>query len=311
MTKRAIIAGINDYTILDPTGNSNLSHCVRDARSIHHLLRDAFGFTDIYHYDNLRASRDRILNALRHVLSISEAGDTICFYFSGHGSRVRADLSQADCDLYYEALVPASGGWITDRDVAQLADRLEPDYVNFTVVTDACNSGGIHPADATIKCRTPSYSSELIQAIVNFLQTLIPCGLCLPEDSTELNNNVSNVRADGNGMIDLDPDADKTLIALSKSTLLSACRFDELSWESDRYRHGLFTQSFLDIVNQSNFLASYHDMIEQLRNSVEGKISAVIRPHHPGTNQTPQLFGQRNRMEENFLAGWTHTPAHP
>ena len=311
MTKRAVVAGINDYTILDPTGKSNLSHCVGDARSMHHLLRDSFGFTDIYHYENLHASRDRILNALRHVLSISEAGDSVCFYFSGHGARVRADLSRADCDLYYEALVPASGAWITDRDLAQLANRLEPDHVNFTVVTDACNSGGIHPADASIKCRTPTYSSELIQAIVNFLQTLIPCGICLSADSTELNNNVSNVQAMDNGMIDLDPDPDKTLIAGSKSTLLSACRFDELSWESGRYRHGLFTQSFLDIVNQSNFQASYHEMIEQLHSKVEEKIAAAIRPYHPGTVQTPQLFGQRNRMEENFLAGWIRTPAQP
>lgn len=311
MTKRAVVVGINDYTILDPRGRSNLRQCVRDAASVYHLLKDAFGFEDIYYYVDLFASRHAILNALRHVLSISEAGDTVCFYFSGHGARIRADLRQADCDTYYEALVPASGAWITDRDLAQLASRLEPDYVNFTVITDACHSGGLHIADANIKCRTPSFSDALIQAIVSYMHTLIPCGMCLLPGSDALNHNVSNVHERGDGTIDLDPDIDKTLVAASKSTLLAACRFDELSWEHRQLRHGLFTQALLELTSQSNFLASYHEVMEQLRTTVAQKITTLIQPNHPSTVQTPQLFGQRNRMGESFLAGWTTTPARP
>lgn len=311
MAKRAVTVGVNDYFILDSTRKSDLRQAVRDARGIYHLLKDAFGFTEIYHLEDRQASRDRILHALRHVLSISEAGDVVCFYFSGHGARLRADLAQADCDTYYEALVPASGAWITDRDLARLADRLDPDYVNFTVITDACHSGGLHPADGTLKCRTPPFAGDLVEAIVAFMQTLIPCGLCLPSGSTALDQNVTNVRANPDGTIDLDPDPDKTLVAATKSTLLAACRFDELSWESTRAQHGLFTQTMVESMSQSGFLDSYNDVIDLLRGGVEGKIAQIVRPGRPGTRQTPQLFGQRNRMGESFLQGWVDTPVRP
>ena len=308
MAKRALIVGIDNYSILDPTGKTNLSACVNDARSINQVLRDGFGFTEIYHLEDLRASRDRILSTLRHLIRISETGDSICFYFSGHGARVRADLSQADCDLYYEALVPASGAWITDRDLIIIAGDLYPDAINFTMITDACHSGGLHTGDAALKCRTPEFSNSLIEAIVNFLRTLIPCGICI-ENISQLAGNVSNVHQTTNGTIDLDPDPDKTLIAATKSTLLAGCHFNELSWESSALSHGLFTQSILDLINQSNMQITYHDIMEQLRTSVADKIQRIIHPSRPGVTQTPQLFGQRNRMVENFLEGWTFTPA--
>lgn len=306
-TKRALTVGVNNYSILDPTGESNLNACVNDARSIYYLLQDAFGFTQIYHLEDLRASRNNILSTLRHLIRISETGDTICFYFSGHGSRVRTDLSQADCDSYYEALVPASGAWITDRDLLRISEDLYPDAINFTIITDACNSGGLHTADAAIKCRTPIFAANLLEAIVNFMNTLIPCGVCV-EAVSQYADNVANVHEE-HGVIDLDPDPNKTLVGATKSTLLSACHFNELSWESSSISHGLFTQAILDSVNQSNMQISYHDFLADLSASVADKISTIIHPSRPGVTQTPQLFGQRNRMGENFLEGWIHTPA--
>lgn len=307
MAKRALTVGINNYSILDPTGRSNLSACVADSRSIYHLLKDSFGFTQVYHLEDLRASRNRILSTLRHLISISEAGDTICFYFSGHGSRLRADLSAGDCDKYYEALVPASGAWITDRDLMAITDDLYPDAVNFTIITDACNSGGMHSADAAIKCRTPIFGNELIDTIVSFLSTLIPCGICV-EDISQLNNNVSNVQST-NGTIDLDPDPNKTLIGATKSTLLSACHFNELSWETTTIGHGIFTKAILESVSQSNMEVTYHNFMDTLQSNVDNKIRTLINPSKPGVTQTPQLFGQRNRMVENFLEGWIETPS--
>lgn len=308
-TKRAVVVGVDNYFIIDPTGNNNLVYCVNDARAMARLLRDVFGFTEIYLYENLRASRSRIMRALRHIISISETGDSICFFFAGHGDRVRAELSEADCDLYYEALVPASEGVITDRDLAELTADLYPDAVNFTVITDACHSGGLHLADKNVKCRSLFYSNELLQAISSFLNTLIPCGLCLTPDSSALSNNISNVRITNNNTIDLDPDPDKTLVAACKSTLLSACRFDEYAWTNliPGQEHGIFTQAILETINHSGYSASYHDTIDQLIPNVRQKIASQ---YGSGVSQTPQLFGQRNRMDESLLAGWTFTPVH-
>ncbi|WP_452223646.1 caspase family protein [Lacinutrix chionoecetis] len=306
MAKRSLTVGINNYSILDPRGRANLSACVADARSMYHLLKNSFGFTDLYHLEDLNASKTRIIDTLRHLINISEAGDTICFYFSGHGSRQRSDMSAGDCDKYYEALVPASGGWITDRDLKQITEDLYPDAVNFTIITDACNSGGMHSADDNIKCRTPTFSDDLLNTIASFLNTLIPCGICV-EDTSQLNNNVSNVE-NNNGNIDLDPDPNKILIGSTKSTLLSACHFNELSWETRSIGHGIFTKAILESVTQSNMEITYHDFMDTLQANVADKIRTLINPGRPGVTQTPQLFGQRNRMGENFLQGWIETP---
>lgn len=303
MAKRALIVGINNYSILDPTGRSNLNYCVGDARSIYHLLHDDFEFNQIWYLENLKASRSKILQILNYLVRISEAGDTICFYFSGHGARLRANLSQLDCDKYYEALVPASGAWITDKDLQRITEPLYPDAVNFTVITDACHSGGLHEGDASMKCRSPLFEDNLLDTIVQFLSTLIPCGICL-EDESSVQKNVSNV-SNSNGHIDLDPDPNLTFLAATKSTLLSACHFNELSWETQSMGHGLFTKAMLEILPQST---SYENLVMQLQGKVREKITSLINPSRPNVSQTPQLFGQRNRMSEIFLDGWSFTP---
>jgi len=305
-TKRALTIGINNYSILDPTGETNLRACVNDARSMYYLLKEKFGFSQQYHLEDFEASRDRILSAIRYLIRISETGDSICVYFSGHGARLRADLSQIDCDKYYEALVPASGAWITDKDLVNITDDLYPEAINFTMITDACHSGGLHAADAAIKCRTPIYDHSLIDTIVNFLSTLIPCGICVA-DTNQFNGNVSNVQAN-NGIIDLDPDPNKTLVAATKSTLLSACDFNESSWENYDINHGLFTKAILETVNENNMQISYHDLMSRLQTRVSELMGNLITPAFPMATQTPQLFGQRNRMTENFLEGYIHSP---
>src|SRR5687767_7898392 len=98
MTKRAVIVGINDYSVIDPTGNSNLRSCVNDANEMYHMLVDAFGFdpTQVFCYRDRNASSANILRAVAYMLQNSEAGDVACFYYSGHGSRFPAVQGRFD-----------------------------------------------------------------------------------------------------------------------------------------------------------------------------------------------------------------------
>lgn len=310
MVKRAVVVGINDYTVIDPTGKSNLGSCVNDANEMYHMLIDAFLFdpNQVYCYTDRNASSANILRALAHVLQISEAGDVVCFYYSGHGSRFPAVQGKMDVDKHYEAIIPASGAPITDFDLYRLADSLNPSFVNFNVILDSCHSGGMNDADQIIKSKSLRMAQEYINILLRVLRTLIPIGVCIPPSSTVMNNNVSNVRLGSDNRIDLDMDTNKTLVQFSKSTLISGCRYDELSWEvggtGGAAGHGLLTQSFIDLVNASNFSISYHDLIAQLITRVSKKITDQILPSNPGVTQTPQLMGQMNRMEEGFLAGW-------
>lgn len=313
MVKRAVVVGINDYTVLDPTGNTNLGSCVNDANEMTHMLIDAFGFdpNQVYCYTNRNASSVNIQRSLAYILQNSEAGDVACFYYSGHGGRFPARQGHFDSDKYYEAIIPASGAPITDHDIFRLADALQPSFTNFTVILDSCHSGGMHDADDIVKSRSIRLANQIIEGILRALRTLIPCGVCIPPSSTVMNNNVSHPTQAGEGRVDLDEDPNKTLVQLSKSTLISGCNYSELSWEiggsGGAPGHGLLTQSFLDLVNASNFSITHDDLIAQLQRRVAEKITREIAPGNPGVTQTPQLMGQMNRMEEGFLHGWSQS----
>ncbi|MHA7191979.1 caspase family protein [Arthrobacter sp. MDT2-16] len=314
MTKRAVVVGIADYSIQFPANNRNLFTPVNDARSIYHLLQDSFGFqaADIFFYADHDATRDNILSAVSYITSIAQPGDVALFYFSGHGARIRADAGNRDADSYYEALVPAVGDFITDWEFAKIAEKLQPEVCNFTLVIDCCHSGGLHESDELTKAGSLPYSQELIDLICANMRTLIPVGICLPPSAHgELTGNVSNVHPGPNGLIDCDEDPDRTLVPSSKSTLLSAAQFNELAWQPrSATAHAFLTQALLDIFNQSTpTQPSYRQVQDRVRPRVEEKVTTLVRPKHPGVTQVPQLRGQRNRMDEEFLKGWTFTPA--
>lgn len=301
MTKRAVVVGVNDYSV---QGISSLAMCVRDARCFYHLLVDAFGFepANIYCYLDLAADSATIRQALRSCVARSEAGDTICFYYAGHGARLPHPTNTGE---FYETIIPAQGRWISDHELFLIADGLQPSHVNFTCVFDSCHSGGM---SLEAQARTPAIEQSLIQRIIAQMTTLIPCGLLLsPADRQECRDNVSNVRLE-NGRIDLDPDPDYTTIDQAKSTLIAGCRFDQLTYEgpaASSVRNGVMTRSLVDLVNSSNFEIDHRSLVAELNRRVAAHLASLF----PGETlvQTPQLVGQDNRMEEMFLAGFTQS----
>src|SRR5437763_783853 len=87
----------------------------------------------------------------------------------------------------------------------------------------------------------------------NASRTIIPCGICLSPEATGMDGNVSQVTGQGNGVM-CSVDDNKSLVQLSKSTVIAACRYDEVDLETGG--HGALTQGFLDIVNASDFRIS-------------------------------------------------------
>jgi hypothetical protein len=290
MTKRATVVGINDYSI---QGFNNLSYCVRDAQAMYHVLVDAFGFdpSQIWYYADRDASSENIRRALNYMLSISEPGDVACFYYAGHGG-----LHPVGTNTYYETIIPASGRFITDYDLRQAADQLQPSWVNFTVILDSCHSGGMHDESETAATiRSVQYDASMIQRIVESMRTCIPCGVCVPDPSA-FTNNVSNVRSSGDGLVCADEDPNQVFIQQAKSTMIGACRWDQTAGEDPKFGHGYLTEAFLEIVNASNFQIDHRSLVTQLEAKVGGFSSST---------QIPQLRGQQNRMEESFLQGWS------
>ncbi len=205
----------------------------------------------------------------------------------------------------YSAIIPASGSPIADRDLFNIADKLQPSFVQFTVILDSCHSGGMdQETDAVFKCKSPVLSDELLQQMVNFLRTLVPCGILIPLDSDACDGNVTSVSNNG-GVAAADEDTDKVFVEQAKTTLIAGCKFNQLSWETDG--HGLLTKAFLNTVNASNFQITYSELLDQLRGTVTSDFSPLIAPSITSDlpqSQTPQLRGQKNRMNQGFLQGF-------
>jgi len=313
-TKRAVVVGISDYSKWKNA--SNLKPSVGNAKNMKGLLINSFGFSPseitVYVDDKKsKPTRRNILSGLNAMISKSEAGDVAFFYFAGHGTMVGSGTSK---DAWYEAICAYDNKIITDFDFAKATtDKLEPSHVNFTVMLDCCHSGGMHGTDVLQKIAQMSLqmSSDVLHEIAEEMKTLIPCGVCLP-DFGPLENNVSNVCVGDYGITDLDEDPDKTLIKQSKSTLISACRFYEVSWVatfSDGSRNSLLTKALLDTVDKRSLQISYHDLLDKLRPKVNEYLKKFVHTYkgYEHVTQRPQLRGQKNRMEENFLEGWTQS----
>lgn len=296
MTKRAVVAAVNDYQNWHAQGFADLNCCKSDADSFAQLLVDAFGFAagDINVYEDGQATSDALLGAIRAMLVNSGAGDVACFYFSGHGDQVPAADPVSASSTYLHTFVPFSGSMISNNDIATLAQALEPSYVNLTLVLDSCFSGGVYVPGQEVAIRTRNWTQELIDAFVGACQLVCPL-IGLP-DPASLGVNISNPQPSNQG-VTMTIDASKDFSDQAKVTLLSACNYNETAGESGKVGHGFFTQAILNTVNASGFQITHPDLVQALRTKVAGYT----------TNQTPQLRGRPVRLQENFLEGWNYS----
>lgn len=93
------------------------------------------------------ATRARILQALEQRISALNAGDTLLFYFAGHGSRYRDDTARDQDTGYNGTILPSdarnpdgSPGDIFDVELKALKDRATAKGLFFVSVFDSCNS---------------------------------------------------------------------------------------------------------------------------------------------------------------------------
>lgn len=296
MTKRAVIVGVNDYSV---QGYNNLRYCVADAAAVYHMLRDAFGFNpqDMFYLVDAQATSSRIRQSLRYVLTQSQPGDVVCFYYSGHGARLP---HPAQPTQMFETIIPYAGQHISDHEIFATADTLDQSVVNFTVVLDSCHAGGMHDeSERAARARSPVFSPTLLQQLTQ-CRTLLPCGICLPPAQRQvLQGNVQGATAQHAGVVVVE-DAARRLVQQAKSTLIAACSAAQTAQEHPAIGHGLLTQALLNTVNSSNFVIDHHNLLDALTM----KVGALMTQHFAGEAQTPQLRGQLNRMEEDFLLGW-------
>ena len=170
--KKALIVGVNDYA---PIGNGgpDLRGCVNDARDFANtLVICGFFPLNIRILTNQHATRANILAYLKALVANSVKGDSIVFYYSGHGTRVANIGRDFEIDGLDEAICPhdyATAGVIRDDDFKNIFSTLKTG-VNLEVIFDCCHSGTItRSLDLTVneglevKIETPRFIPPLLE----------------------------------------------------------------------------------------------------------------------------------------------------
>ena len=107
------------------------------------------------------ATRARILEALEQRITTLRPGDTLLFYFAGHGSRYRDDEARDQDTGYNGTILPTDArspdgapGDIFDIELKALKDRATAAGLYFVSVFDSCNSATATRAGATGQSRS-------------------------------------------------------------------------------------------------------------------------------------------------------------
>ncbi|KAI8554844.1 hypothetical protein RHMOL_Rhmol05G0128700 [Rhododendron molle] len=130
-----------------------LKGTVNDVNRMKTLLVDQFRFPEIAirvlteeQIDpNLTPTKKNIQKALSWLVEDCKSGDSLVFYFSGHGLR-QPDFSQDEIDGYDETICPSdfmTAGMIFDNDINTTIVKPLKKGVKLHAIVDACHSGTI------------------------------------------------------------------------------------------------------------------------------------------------------------------------
>jgi len=273
-TRRALIIGIHKYEykeapVDNPRQFKNLDGPVNDARSMRDLLvSDKFGFKN----ENITliteddaATRERILNELNKLVKVSEAGDVVVIYYSGHGSRIKTK-SKTEADSLDETIVPCDAWKGTDKDIRDIRDKellkiyneLLAKGVHLIVIFDSCHSGGT--ARGLRPKKMVSRELEIAPGVVD------------------------------------DPDVNPAPVDNPNILFLMACRSTQSATESD-WGNDIVSGAYTSALVQA---LSYAPVNEPICDIFESVRSIVIDRMNVG-NQEPEILGKIERMKMTFL----------
>ena len=138
--KKALLIGIN-YT----GQSAQLNGCVNDINNVQNLLIKNWGYqqSNITSLLNANATEDNIMKGIDKLTVGCKAGDTLFFYYSGHGAPV-ANTQNADKGEQDDALIPTdytkNGVIVDDWLYTNLAMKV-PEGVTLWAFADCCHSG--------------------------------------------------------------------------------------------------------------------------------------------------------------------------
>lgn len=137
--KSALLVGIN-YNGTE----YELNGCINDLESFNDLCSNHHNYTEIKQLrddkSNSMPTRKNILAELEKKLQNAKKGDTILFFYSGHGSYVK-DKDGDEITGYDQVLVPCDFDLIIDDELKALLTKYIVEGITFIGFFDCCYSG--------------------------------------------------------------------------------------------------------------------------------------------------------------------------
>ena len=261
-TTHALFVGINNYH--PQSGVTNLAGCVNDVQAFRVFLEKNYPNVLAYTIINEQATRTNIIQAFStHLIDKAKAGDTILFYYAGHGSyATSADAfkqydpkKQDETFVCYDSRLPGHYD-LTDKEIAVLLSRI-PNEVHTVVIADSCHSASV----------TRSGAARLHLGLSRFTEGR-------PEERT-----LDSYLLEGDNYYQDQLTTDGALsIPHSKHLLLSACEREEEAWETTN-QQGLFSTVLLETLKKNRNI-SYSGLFERVRHKV----------YNTAKNQQPTIY---------------------
>jgi hypothetical protein len=257
--KRALCVGINDY----PYDGNHLNGCVNDARAWAGLLSEHFAFpaTDVTLLTDRAATKRGIVDGLKALLAGAQAGDTLVFTNSSHGSYVVRDER-----TYQEVLCPydVEDNHLTTDELRELIGGLKKG-VMLTAIIDSCFNG---TATRAAVIDMGPYGRSPDDRRVRFMSPALR-GLPILENALAAR-----------------PAGQKSgPKPKPKAVFLNACKVNQYCYDAfiEGAYHGVLTHHALRCIRQSKYRLTY----AQLHARTETLMLEANYPQHPQLEASP------------------------
>ncbi len=286
MTKKALLVGINDYAP-GGAGGPDLRGCVNDVRDMANTL-NVLGIVaavpaTMQILTDTRATRAAILSGFKWLVSGAKRGDTLVFFYSGHGSQV-VDVSGDDPDGRDETICPhdfATAGMIKDDDFRSMLAGL-PVGVNLDIILDSCHSGTAtrDMFDALNGLDEPSIANRYVEPPIDW-------GFFLDANPSLPLRAILKPGVEGSGR------RDAVVVAGLNHVLWAGCRDNQTSAEAPiggTWR-GVFTYNFCKAMRGAGVTITRRRLDAQVTVNVRGM----------GYSQVGQLEGTKISLDERIF----------
>ncbi|MGX7666361.1 caspase family protein [Flavobacterium pedocola] len=283
MAKKAIVVGINDYAPIGQ-GGPDLNGCINDARDMANtLVLCGFSPMDIKILTNQNATRANILTYLGKLVTNAKRGDSLVFYYSGHGTRVANIGTDLEIDGLDEAICPhdyATAGVIRDDDFKKILDKLA-EGVNLEAIFDCCHSG-----TGTRKLNLEGFDGDFANETARFIPPMLDDEFYITHA-----NEIQPKKKKKSNTASSDP-ITKALVPVAgmNHTLWAGCKDNQVSMEGNinGQTRGYFTYHFCKVLRATNGNVTRKTLDKQVANALSAMGAAQINQTESSTTELSQ-----------------------